>query len=59
MGFADPSAQVVINGEHSEFVWLTPAEAEVRLPSPEQRAALRRISQNFIAKQPEDTLRVF
>lgn len=59
VGFADPSAQVVINGEHSEFVWLTPAEAEVRLALPEQRAALRRISENFIAKRPEDTPRVF
>jgi len=59
VGFADPSAQVVINGEHSEFVWLTPAEAEVRLALPEQRAALRRISETFIAKRPEDTLRVF
>jgi dATP pyrophosphohydrolase len=59
VGFTDPSAQVVLNDEHSAFAWLSPAEAEARLPLPEQRAALCRICEHFIAKHPEETLRVF
>jgi dATP pyrophosphohydrolase len=39
VGFTDPSAQVVLNDEHSAFAWLHPAEAATRLPLPTQRAA--------------------
>jgi len=59
VGFTEPSAQVVLNEEHSAFAWLHPTEAATRLPLPTQRAALQRICENFIAKQPEETLRVF
>ncbi len=59
LGFTDPSTQVVLNEEHSAFAWLNPAEAAVRLPLPSQRAALRRICENFIVKPPEEILRVF
>lgn len=59
VGFTDPSAQVVLNEEHSAFAWLHPEEAATRLPLPSQRAALRRICEHFIAQQPEETLRVF
>jgi dATP pyrophosphohydrolase len=59
VGFTDPSAQVVLNEEHSAFAWLNSAEAATRLLLPTQRAALRRICEHFIAQQPEETLRVF
>jgi 8-oxo-dGTP pyrophosphatase MutT (NUDIX family) len=52
MGLTEPLAQVVLTGEHGEFAWLTPAEAEVRLPVPERRAALRNLCESFIAKPP-------
>jgi dATP pyrophosphohydrolase len=59
VGFIDPSAQVVLNEEHTAFAWVNPVEAATRLPLPTQRAALHRICENFIRKQPEETLRVF
>jgi dATP pyrophosphohydrolase len=57
--FTDPSAQVVLNEEHSAYAWLPPEEAAIRLPLPSQRAALRRIYEHFIVQPPEETLRVF
>jgi len=59
VGFVDPSAQVVLNAEHRPFAWLHPAEATLRLSLSTQRAALRRIYENFIVKPPEEMLRVF
>ncbi len=59
VGFTDPSAQVVLNEEHSAFAWLHPVEAVSRLPLPSQRAALRRICEHFVVQPPEETLRVF
>jgi dihydroneopterin triphosphate diphosphatase len=59
VGFTHLSVQVVLNDEHSAFAWVHPTEAALRLPLPSQRAALRRIYENFIVQQPEETLRVF
>jgi dihydroneopterin triphosphate diphosphatase len=59
VGFTDPSAQVVLNEEHSAYAWLLPREAAIRLPFPSQRAALRKIYEHFIVQPPEETLRVF
>jgi dATP pyrophosphohydrolase len=59
VGFTNLSAQVVLNAEHSAFAWVNLTEAAIRLPLPSQRAALRRVYENFIVQQPEETLRVF
>jgi dATP pyrophosphohydrolase len=59
VGFTDPSAQVILNDEHSAFAWLNTAEAAPHLPLSTQRVALRTICEHCMAQQLEETLRVF
>ncbi|HLF16923.1 MAG TPA: NUDIX domain-containing protein [Candidatus Thermoplasmatota archaeon] len=49
---AAPDAKVRLSEEHTEFAWLTPDEAERRLPWPGQRRSLAVIRDQFILREP-------
>ncbi|MFO1533686.1 MAG: NUDIX pyrophosphatase [Thermoplasmatota archaeon] len=49
---AEPDANVVLSDEHTEFLWVSPEEAQRRYPWPGQRESLRVIREQFIDGTP-------
>jgi dATP pyrophosphohydrolase len=47
-----PDAQVRLSGEHTDFAWVTAAEAHRRLPWPGQRESLATIRDQFLLREP-------
>jgi dATP pyrophosphohydrolase len=55
---AAPDAEVRISGEHTDFAWVTPAEAHRRLPWPGQRESLAIIRDQFLLREPRQESRI-
>jgi len=58
VAIVEPDRPVVLNDEHSQYVWLTAAEALERLPFPAQRDILRHIDADFVRHAPSELLRI-
>ncbi len=58
VAYVEAQAPVALNAEHTEHAWLSPAEAERRLPLAPQREALGAIVRDFIGRPPDEALRV-
>lgn len=52
------AAEVVLNEEHSEFKWMSLAEALEVLPFPGQRRVLAQVWQDFVEREPTELLRI-
>ena len=52
VGFVDPKSTVVLNGEHSEFKWVSFGEASTMVPFAGQRYVLRHIESEFVQREP-------
>ncbi|HBC47935.1 MAG TPA: NUDIX hydrolase [candidate division Zixibacteria bacterium] len=53
-----PTAEVVLSNEHSEYKWVSLAEAKELLVFTQQRASLDIIDREFIRKEPPPQLKV-
>lgn len=58
VAYVAETAQVVLNDEHSEFKWMSLAEAEAVLPFPGQRRILAQIWEDFVEQEPTELLRI-
>ena len=56
VGFLDTPQLVILNHEHSEYRWMTFAEADAVLPFAIQRAMLQHVFKQFIERQPSKWL---
>lgn len=52
VGFVDAGAAVTINHEHSEFRWVSFAEALTMVPFAGQRHVLRHVEAEFVHREP-------
>lgn len=52
VGFVDANAAVVLNGEHSEFAWVSFEQAMTMVPFAGQRNVLRHVKAEFADRQP-------
>lgn len=58
VAFVDESAKVVLNEEHSQFKWMSLAEAKSVMPFPGQRRTLGQVWEDFVEHEPTELLRI-
>lgn len=58
VAFVDEDAEVVLNEEHSQFKWMTLAEAKAVMPFPGQRRILTQVWEDFVEHEPTELLRI-
>jgi dATP pyrophosphohydrolase len=58
VGFIDTEQPVILSGEHGEYKWIFPEEAEHYLVFQHQRAMLEHIERQFVQKTPHEFLRI-
>ncbi len=58
VGFVAGTARVELNGEHSDFAWLSFADAVQRVSFGGQRQMLAHIEQEFVVRTPPEHLRI-
>jgi dihydroneopterin triphosphate diphosphatase len=58
VAFIDREQEVVLNHEHSAFEWVSIDEAVMRVPFSGQREVLRHVESEFVARPPNERLRL-
>ena len=58
VAIADSAAEVILSGEHSEFKWLSAAQAKKHLTFVQQRNSIDIIYKEFALKKPPAELRI-
>lgn len=58
VGFVSAEARVILNVEHSEYRWMSFAEAQASVPFAGQRAVLAHVQREFVQRQPTEWLRL-
>jgi len=58
VAFVSDSAKVTLNDEHSEFKWVSFAQAKSMVPFPGQKNILDSIFKNFVRQPPLELMRI-
>lgn len=58
VAYVGEGAEVVLNEEHSQFKWMSLAEAKAVLPFPGQRRVLAQVWEDFVEHEPTELLRI-
>jgi dATP pyrophosphohydrolase len=58
VAFVDSKAEVVLNDEHTEFVWVTLDRAMEEVATPNQREMYLHVRTHFVERQPSDWTRI-
>jgi dihydroneopterin triphosphate diphosphatase len=54
----DPGLEVVLSNEHSEYKWVSAAEAREHFTFPQQKSSLEMIEREFVLKIPPQEFRI-
>lgn len=58
VAYVGESVEVVLNEEHSQFKWMSFAEAKAALPFPGQKRILTQVWEDFVECEPPELLRI-
>jgi dATP pyrophosphohydrolase len=58
VAFVDRGQKVTLNEEHSQYKWMSLAEAELEMPFRSQRRTLRTVWSDFTEHKPSEHLRI-